>query len=96
MAADAIEPPSPRISTAANCELPPNTNAENPTACTSDKPRRGRGSAEHDAERCHCGHDGRRLPADRASPGVVICLIRRGHRLRHGASLPAERPNTCR
>ena len=38
IAADAIEPPSPRISTAANCELPPNTNNEKPIAWTSESP----------------------------------------------------------
>ena len=38
IAADATEPPSPRISTAANCELPPNTNNENPIACRRESP----------------------------------------------------------
>ena len=38
IAAEAMDPPSPRISTAANCELPPKTNNEKPIACTSESP----------------------------------------------------------
>jgi hypothetical protein len=78
IAADATEPPSPRISTAANWRTAAEHQREKPTRLQQRQSCRGRRRAEDDAERCDGGDDRGGLTVDRPCAGRAVVGLAHG------------------